>query len=302
MAGFLREHSGSLAFSVLLHAALAASFLVAAMITMNKTLPTIQPLPVDGVVVDSQILSAAQRQLTERAEAEAAKAKAAADARAAAETAATEKAAADLKQQEEQAETDAKAEANAKIAAQANAAKASAAVEQSRADDAKKRAAEADKAAAAKRAQDAQRAEDAKRAEQQKRDAETKAADDAKKAADNKAKAEREADLKRQLAEDERVAAVQSGPLRDQYIAQLQNRIQRAWTRPPSATVGLDCLVQVTQVPGGEVTSAQVTQCNGDSAARDSIETAVRRASPLPSPPDPALFMRTFSFRFHPDQ
>jgi hypothetical protein len=44
--------------------------------------------------------------------------------------------------------------------------------------------------------------------------------------------------------------------------------------------------VQVTQVPGGEVTSAQVTQCNGDSAARQSI----------------ALFMKTFSFRFHPDQ
>ena len=306
MAGFLREHSGSLAFSVLLHAALAAAFLVAAMITVNKTLPSIQPLPVDGVVVDSQVLSAAQRQLTERAEAEAAKAKAAADARAAAETAATEKAAADLKQQEDQAEADAKA----KVAAQASASKAAAAAEQARTDDARKRlddakqraAADADKAAAVKRAQDTQRAEDAKRAEQQKRDADAKAADDAKKAADAKAKAEREADLKRQLAEDERVAAVQSGPLRDQYIAQLQARIQRAWIKPPSATVGLDCLVLVTQVPGGEVTSAQVTQCNGDTAARQSIENAVYRASPLPSPADPALFMKTFSFRFHPDQ
>jgi colicin import membrane protein len=108
--------------------------------------------------------------------------------------------------------------------------------------------------------------------------------------------------LKRQLAEEERVAAVQSGPLRDQYVAQLQARIQRAWIRPPSATVGLDCLVQVTQVPGGEVTSAQVTQCNGDSAARQSIENAVYRASPLPSPADPALFMKSFSFHFHPDQ
>jgi len=298
MAGFLREHSGSLAFSVLLHAALAAAFLVAAMITVNRTLPSVQPLPVDGVVIDSQVLTAAQRQLTDRAEAEAARAKAAADARAAAEAAATEKAAAEAKQQEEQAEVDAKA----KVAAQLNVAKAAAAADQARADDAKKRAAEADQAAAAKRAQDAQRAEDAKRAEQQKHDAEAKAADDAKKAADQKAKSEREAELKRQLAEEERVAAVQSGPLHDQYISQLQNRIQRAWIRPPSATVGLDCLVQVTQVPGGEVTSAQVTQCNGDSAARQSIENAVYRASPLPSPADPALFMKNFSFHFHPDQ
>ncbi len=298
MAGFLREHSASLAFSVLLHAALAAAFLVAAMITVNRTLPSVQPLPVDGVVIDSAVLTAAQKQLTDRAEAEAARAKAAADARAAAEAAATEKAAQEAKQQEEQAEADAKA----KLAAQLNAVKAAAAADQARADDAKRRAQEADKAAAAKRAQDAQRAEDARRAEQQKHDAEAKAAEDAKKAADQKARSEREAELKRQLAEEERVAAVQSGPLRDQYISQLQNRIQRAWIRPPSATVGLDCLVQVTQVPGGEVTSAQVTQCNGDSAARQSIENAVYRASPLPSPADPALFMKSFSFHFHPDQ
>jgi colicin import membrane protein len=298
MPGFLREHSWSLAFSVLLHAALAAAFLVAALITVNKSLPTAVPLPVDGVVVDSQVLSAAQKTLTDRAEQEAARVKAAADARAAAEAAVKEKAAADQKQAQDEAD----AQAKAKVAAQVSAAKSAAAAEQARADDAKKRAAEADQAAAAKRAQDAQRAEDAKRAEQQKREAEAKAADDAKKAADQKAKSEREAELKRQLAEEERVSAVQSGPLRDQYIAQLQNRIQRAWIRPPSARVGLDCLVQVTQVAGGEVTSAQVTQCNGDTAARQSIENAVYRASPLPSPPDPALFMKTFSFRFHPDQ
>jgi colicin import membrane protein len=302
MPGFLREHSWSLTFSVLLHAALAAAFLVAALITVNKSLPTLQPLPIDGVVIDSQVLSAAQRTLTDRAEQEAARVKAAADARAAAETASREKAAADFKQAQDEAD----AQVKAQVAAQQNTAKAAAAAEQARADDAKRRAAESDKAAAVKRAQDAQRdtqrAEEAKRAEQQKRESDAKAADEAKKAADQKAKAEREGELKRQLAEEERISAVQSGPLRDQYIAQLQSRIQRAWIRPPSAKVGLDCLVQVTQVPGGEVTSAQVTQCNGDSAARQSIENAVYRASPLPSPPDPALFMKTFSFRFHPDQ
>jgi colicin import membrane protein len=95
---------------------------------------------------------------------------------------------------------------------------------------------------------------------------------------------------------------VQSSPLRDQYIARLQARIQNAWIRPPSARVGLDCLVEVTQIPGGEVTNAQVTQCNGDAVTRQSIENAVYRASPLPNPPDPALFSRTFALHFHPDQ
>ncbi len=98
------------------------------------------------------------------------------------------------------------------------------------------------------------------------------------------------------------MAAVQSGPLRDRYSALLQNKVQRAWIKPPSATPGVDCLVQVTQVPGGEVTGARVTQCNGDAAVRQSIENAVYRASPLPEPPDPALFERNFTLRFRPNE
>ncbi len=104
------------------------------------------------------------------------------------------------------------------------------------------------------------------------------------------------------MAEEEHVSAVEAGPLRDRYVASLRNRIQHAWIKPPSARIGVDCLVEVTQVPGGEVTSARVTQCNGDAAVRQSIENAVYRASPLPDPPDPALFQRNFAFRFKPDE
>jgi colicin import membrane protein len=50
------------------------------------------------------------------------------------------------------------------------------------------------------------------------------------------------------------------------------------------------------------VTSAHVSQCNGDAAAKQSIENAVYRASPLPSPPDPALFERNLVIHFHPEE
>ena len=109
-------------------------------------------------------------------------------------------------------------------------------------------------------------------------------------------------ELRRQLADEEHVSAIEAGPLRDRYVASLRNRIQQAWIKPPSARIGVDCLVEVTQVPGGEVTNARVTQCNGDAAVRQSIENAVYRASPLPDPPDPALFQRNFAFRFKPDE
>jgi len=98
------------------------------------------------------------------------------------------------------------------------------------------------------------------------------------------------------------VSAVESGPLRDRYITLLRNKIQNAWIKPPSAAPGVDCLVAVTQIPGGEVTAARVTTCNGDAAVRQSIENAVYRSSPLPDPPDPALFERNFVFRFRPNE
>jgi colicin import membrane protein len=151
-----------------------------------------------------------------------------------------------------------------------------------------------------KHAEDAKRAEDAKHAEDAKRAEEAKQAEDAKHAADQKAKTEREAELRRQLAEEEH--AVASGPARDQYIARLASRIQNAWIKPPSAHAGLDCIVNITQIPGGEVTSAHVSQCNGDAAARQSIENAVYRASPLPAPSDPALFERNLVIHFHPEE
>ena len=84
------------------------------------------------------------------------------------------------------------------------------------------------------------------------------------------------------------------------WIQQIANRIQRAWLRPPSARPGIDCVVHVTQVPGGAVTSVKVGECNGDAAVRQSIEDAVLRASPLPPPPDPALFERDLDIHFRP--
>jgi colicin import membrane protein len=299
MPGFLREHSWSIVFSVGLHGLLIAAFAAAALITIHQALPsTMQPIPVDAVVIDSQVLHAAQRTLTERAEQEAARQRAAAEEKAAAQ-AAEVKAATDAKlaAEEERAAAETKAAAaEAELMKQAQRKQAQAA-----------QVTDTQKAAAAKRAEDLKRAdearrEDAKRAEEAKHAAEAKQDDEAKRAADLKAKAEREAELRRQLADEEHVSAVEASPARAQYIARLSSRIQNAWIKPPSARAGLDCIVNITQIPGGEVTGAKVSQCNGDAAARQSIENAVYRASPLPPPPDPALFQRNLVIHFHPDE
>jgi colicin import membrane protein len=144
----------------------------------------------------------------------------------------------------------------------------------------------AEKAAADKKAQEKKKAEDAAAA---------------KKAADEKARLAREAELKRMLESEERGNQLRNSDEAARWHAQIVARITRAWIRPPSAQPGVTCIVLVGQVPGGEVTSVRVDSCSiNDAALRESVEAAVLRASPLPPPPNPALFERNLELTFAP--
>ena len=172
-----------------------------------------------------------------------------------------------------------------------------------------------EKAAEDKRAEEKRLADEQAKKAQEKADAERKAreAADAKKKADEKrladekqkadqqAAADREADLKRSLDQELRQDAARSSGALASWQSQITARIQRAWLRPASARSGIECVLNVTQVPGGEVTNVRIGTCNGDQAVRESIEAAVYRASPLPPPPDPSLFERSLVITFRPD-
>jgi colicin import membrane protein len=159
---------------------------------------------------------------------------------------------------------------------------------------------EAAKAAAAKAA--------AEKAAADKKAAEKKKADEAaaaKKAADEKARLAREAELRRSLEAEERVNALRGSPEAARWVSAISAKIARAWSWPPSARAGVTCRVSVRQVlgpQGGEVTAVRVVSCNvEDEALRQSVERAVYNASPLPPPPDPALFQSTLDITFAPE-
>jgi colicin import membrane protein len=116
-----------------------------------------------------------------------------------------------------------------------------------------------------------------------------------------KARQQREEELSAQLAAEERRAAARSSTAMAQYMALIQARIERAWNKPPSAKAGIECELSVTQTSGGTVTRVKIGRCNADEAVRQSIEAAAYRASPLPSPSDPALFERDLILTFRPD-
>ena len=160
---------------------------------------------------------------------------------------------------------------------------------------------EAEKEAAAKAAAEKAAADKAaadKKALEKKKSDEAAAA---KKAAEEKAREASEAELRKSLAAEERATALQSSDEAARWRASIVARIQRAWIKPPSAQAGIECIVRVTQVPSGEVTAVRVESCTGgDAALRESVETAVYRASPLPQPSNPALFDRNLRFTFKP--
>jgi colicin import membrane protein len=112
----------------------------------------------------------------------------------------------------------------------------------------------------------------------------------------------REAELARELeAEEQRLAAISSGKLAE-YLAMIGDRVERNWVQPASARPGVECVVHVTQIPGGEVVNVRVGACNGDTAVVRSIEAAVFSASPLPLPANPSLFDRNLRFTFKPEE
>ncbi|MGH8240775.1 MAG: TonB C-terminal domain-containing protein, partial [Steroidobacteraceae bacterium] len=84
------------------------------------------------------------------------------------------------------------------------------------------------------------------------------------------------------------------------YLGQVSARIERAWRRPRSAIgAGLfSCQTKIEQDERGKVLSVELRYCTGDARWQHSLVAAIERASPLPSPPVPAVFTRWLTLDF----
>jgi len=144
---------------------------------------------------------------------------------------------------------------------------------------------------------------DAKRKAEQEAAAKAKADADRKRSAqDARLRQQREADLRARLAVEEERTSAGFQSLKASYVQAIQAHVEQRWFEPPGTGPGLSCTVFVSQIPGGEVVGMRFGSCNGGAAVRQSIETAVRNASPLPAPPEPALFEREVRLIFTPKE
>lgn len=277
MASFLSEHGKYFIGAVLVHLAIAAIVAITALTTPHETI--VPALAIQAVVVDRSLLEAPARR--DRARQEAAERRRLEEERQREEQRQQEEAERTRRQAEQAREIEAQRAAEQRKQQEQAERQRQADAERKERADAERQEREQDRVAEIKRKQ--QEAEQRRRSE-----------------AEQRAQAMAESDLQRQIAEEEgRDAAANSGQL-NQYVAMLQQRFVRNWNRPPSARPGIQCKVTVTQAPGGTVLSAQVGECNGDAAVKQSIEAAVLRSSPLPAPPDPRLFERTLILWFKP--
>jgi len=154
--------------------------------------------------------------------------------------------------------------------------------------------AERDKVEAAKK----QKAEQEAREQQVRDDAARKK----KEAATAKQKAQAEADLRAEIAAENARSEAERAGVVDDYSRAIQGKIEQNWSPPLSAKKGLECVVNVVQLPTGDVYDVKVDprQCNGDEAVQRSIEAAVKKASPLPKPSSQAAFERNLIVTFKP--
>ena len=90
------------------------------------------------------------------------------------------------------------------------------------------------------------------------------------------------------------------GAMYGRYLGQIHARIDRAWVRPRTAIGApiFQCQVQVDQDSEGRVQAVTLLECNGGARWQVSLEHAIEAASPLPAPPDPAVFVHHLLLAF----
>lgn len=130
-----------------------------------------------------------------------------------------------------------------------------------------------------------------KKAEELKKQAEQKKleAEKAAKAEQERARAEQE----RARAEQERIRmerAAAIGKVVDEYKARIIAKIRRYIVTPPGTPDDARAEFDVTLLPGGSVLDVKLVRSSGKEAYDSAVERAIRKAQPLPLPPDAALF------------
>jgi colicin import membrane protein len=107
----------------------------------------------------------------------------------------------------------------------------------------------------------------------------------------------------KKLAQSQAAAAAQA-KLVDEYKRRIAERIKRFIIEPASLQGNPEVEFDVVVLPGGEVLDAKIRKASGQALWDTAVERAIRRAQPLPLPPDPVLMreFRELNLKFRPKE
>lgn len=99
-------------------------------------------------------------------------------------------------------------------------------------------------------------------------------------------------------------AAAAQAQAHGKYIAAIRDRIKRFILLPPNLQGNPEAEFDVILIPGGEVLDVRLRKSSGNKAYDEAIERAIRKAQPLPIPPDAAQFQqfRELRLAFRPQE
>ncbi|MDE0422669.1 MAG: cell envelope integrity protein TolA [Gammaproteobacteria bacterium] len=78
------------------------------------------------------------------------------------------------------------------------------------------------------------------------------------------------------------------------YAEKIRQAIIEAWSRPPSARLGMQARLRVDLVPSGDLLAVTILESSGNSAFDRSAEVAVRKVGRFEVPKETRLFERNF--------
>lgn len=167
----------------------------------------------------------------------------------------------------------------------------------------RKKEAEKKKAAEEKLKKEKLKKEQQKKAEQEKQrlkeQKKRQEAEQKRKAAEEK---KRQAELQRKEVREREERERRSKGVVKRHVAMIAQKIERNWRQPLDAPSKLQCKIDIVLLPSGNVVSVKVVESSGHLSFDRSVETAVRRASPLPVPADSVIFKQfeVMRLRFEP--
>ena len=130
--------------------------------------------------------------------------------------------------------------------------------------------------------------EEAKRLAEQKKQEEARKLAELRRQEDAKRREQELQDMLRRQAQQ--AAEAEARSRLDAYSRLVADRIKRYIVEPPNLKGTPEAVFEVVQIPGGEILSVRLKRSSGNPAYDAAAERAIRKAQPLPPPPDPARF------------